>query len=259
MAHIEKVEEISEYEIYGIVSQYEKMIYINTTKSPNLRTVFKRHYDLKCSETKKMFEFGKEYNKIPKMYRLDAIVGTSMDAYYCSIAWGKYFKNHDYELISFNNLSGLAEKLVDRQKFYLETIDFLHLDSVLNPVNECKFEFKKGKRKNEIPNTISFRVNKDEYLKISRTAKSCGKNVSEFCKKRVLDGKTINVYLGAITKLIHASEEMNYLLYDILFYKKYLPEDKEKIKKWMAEMRTLSEEFKESFLETISETKKKKG
>ena len=176
--------------IYVIESPTLDFVYIDKSKTNQLKEAYRRHRYGRRAMTREMFDEAKINGNMPKMYLLEEVELTEREAFNHVVAWAKHFDDHGFELLCGEKFFDYVKNLNEDSMRAYEQIKSMDPFDLLVPDNELFANYGNQRRHHEdgTPAVITISVSEDEYDYVNSEADALNMSMSEFCKQLVMKG-----------------------------------------------------------------------
>ena len=221
MPYIIKRDALNDYTIYVIFFPAQNSFYVGKSVTDNLKKTYENHYYGGIKTTKQLFIEAKKEDINPPIYRLETLIGTELDTKVHYFAWAKYFTKLGFKPVCGKNMLRHIENLGNEAQQIYDEIKDKTFEQVC-PIGTDLYPNigkERAKRKTTERNMITFRVQNSEYQNIKKEAQEASLSVSDYCKKKILNGRVINVNKEVLTLFSESLNEFkirNQLLKQIL-------------------------------------------
>lgn len=175
--------------------------FINHTTQKNMRDVYKDHYNLKWSWSKKQMAADKEKGYIPKMFILEEdFESTKAEVFSRLVAWSKLLVDAGYICTNGETFVSYIEDFVERTQGYYDEIKNADLEKLLADRNNLFPNYGARNRPKPEPekyHTLRFKISESDYERLLFVTDTYGDLVSDFCEECVVDA--VNYYYKELT------------------------------------------------------------
>ena len=217
----------------------ENRFFVNATSQIDMRNVFKDHYNLKLSLTKKLMAEDKEKGYLPEMFILEEYESTKQIVFSREIAWAKVLRDAGYVCANGETFESYVDSLEPVTQEFYDEIKETDVSVVLSKEKSLFPDY--GSRGTNKPDAygkrqILLRFNEDEFENIKRRTKKAGLyKVSDYCYLMAMQGEIITMkelfeyeYLHELRNCIDTMQQSIITIYKL---GQYFPYDLDRIQK----------------------------
>lgn len=164
--------QIKNRKIFVFVFEELKLVFVNDTVQKNLLKVYEEHYKEKYVSTRQAFSACKQAQKVPPMYLLEEIKGTSSDAFQHIIGWCRYFSEHGYGCLASPKVLDLVHS--EATNVFFQSVKAIPIDQIIAPEKNLFPNFGKKAKENGLstqnsgPKSMSLKLTESQYQMLRR-------------------------------------------------------------------------------------------
>lgn len=153
-----------------------KTAYVMSTTSNDMQRIYRSHQEGNNVATNAMFEG----DFLPRLFLLEEINATSVDAFGHRVAWSAYFEYNGYTLAD-NALRSHIARLHPNDKLVLDLIKGVPLSLVLSPKGEIKVKYHPT---DDVAKKVCFSVSPTEYAQLKIESAGVRMTVQDYCRAK---------------------------------------------------------------------------